>query len=388
MNTPKFEEQLQWITDQGLELDSRIERRKVNGIYGMYATSPIPIGTVLVKLPENVRIPVSKDIKYPDSFPFQSKYAHSAAIQMNKGKSSKYHGFFLNLETLDELKTNSCFFYDEAELDVIKQMNMMLFNSMMSFNNEIRSAVNQIIEFDPSTDKDSLHRILLNLSSRGWGNVGFLPIFELFNHCDLKGITLRDLSEGKERGYIARINYEAGEQVWVSYQKRDMYKFAIAYNYFDPTGSHFIDLGSRVVQQAKTDFEKLVFQHTSKHHRLSYQNTNGVINYQLNEPGVFFLEGAPNLKLINYVRDNCFQSLDELKTGVCSSASFDKKILEFIDYLIHMNNVDNFQLSDIPDNLHRHYFMLKKEMSILNANKKWVITNSENYIIRPDLKTL
>ena len=388
MSDPLYDEQIELMSKRGFTLDSRIERKQVNGLYGMYATSPINAGEVLVSYPVDQQIPLAEGFDYTGCDNFDVKYAHTAAREFVKGKESEYYPYFLKLETMEEIKANSCYFYNEGDLDFIKKMNVILFNKITEYNRAIKSMSDSIIAIDPSLDKELLVLIILNMNSRSWGRLGFLPIFELFNHCDLKGITLRNLENGTKRGYVSRINYQPGEQIWVAYNRQDMYNFAVAYNYFDPTGSHFINFSGRMVQHAKSDLEKQVFKLTSQRHKLRYQEANGVISYQLNEPNTFFLDSAPNANQIRYIRNNCFQNVNELTTGLSSDSSFDRRMLEILDFLLHVNNVDAFSPKDVPEKLGRFYSMLVKEKKMLNANRKWVFMNSKDYIIHPSLANL
>jgi len=389
MNDPQYEEQLSVMSDKGLVLDSRIERKQVNGLYGMYATAPIKMGEVLASVPTTFKMPLSTRFNYPKNTSFDLKFAHTAAIELSKGKDSDYYVYFLKMETLDELKDNSCYFYTDEELNLIKQLNPILLSKIVEYRQAIKHFVEVITGIDSTINVEELTRVILNVNSRSWTNTGTLPIFELFNHCDVRGVTMRELENGSKRAYVARIDYEVGEQIWVSYGKRDMYEFAISFNYFDPSGTHFINLGKRIIQQARSDFEKSVFSHAAKKYTLKSSNVNGVINYTINDhEAALFIEGAPNAKLLDYIRDTSFQTIEELSNGKSTPASFDKKMLSVLDFLMHVNNVDKFTLDDIPEKLQRFYFMLIKEKQMLLANKKWVIMNSADYIFIPDLKLL
>jgi len=377
----QYNDQLEWFTSQGLVLDSRVERRQVNGIYGMYATEDIPKGTEVLTSPLEVKFPLNTKYTYPNEFSFNEKYTHSVVIEIEKGKNSKYFWFFQKLESMEYLKENSCYFYSAEELSILEKMNPVLHQQIEKFILVIQTSINAVCDFDESIDKDIALQIRLNLSSRSWTDLGVLPIFELFNHDDMKGVIIQTSTNRTKRAYVACVDYKANEQIWGSYKKRDMYDFAIAYNYFDPNGTHYIAPTKRFFQFAENDLEKSIFKLTSQRHKLNSNEKDGVICYQLAESEVFLLEGGPNIKLISYIRNNCFQSFDELKRGVCNDLSFDKKMMQILNFLLEVNKVDEFQIEDIPEKLHRFHDMLVKEKEMLLANISWVNANSDHYLL-------
>jgi hypothetical protein len=46
--------------ERGLTLDPRIERKKVHGVYGMYAMESIPTDTIIASFPIKEQIPQGK----------------------------------------------------------------------------------------------------------------------------------------------------------------------------------------------------------------------------------------------------------------------------------------------------------------------------------------
>jgi len=78
---------------------------------------------------------------------------------------------------------------------------------------------------------------------------------------------------------------------------------------------------------------------------------------------------------MEYIRLNCFQSEHELRSGKCTNESFDTRLVEIIDTLLDNNNVDDFQLADIPKKLQRFYLLLQKEKKMLLSNRNWALDN-------------
>ena len=47
MSEEQYQKCLSWSLERGLTLDPRIERKKVHGVYGMYAMESIPTDTII-----------------------------------------------------------------------------------------------------------------------------------------------------------------------------------------------------------------------------------------------------------------------------------------------------------------------------------------------------
>lgn len=376
MDNKQYEEQLNWSKEQGLELDSRVERKAVNGLYGMYATEKIPQNTVIASYPFEKKIPIDTGVDYPKKSNFVFRYVHAAAVELEKGQSSKYHGCLMGLETMSELKQHSTYFYTQEDLKLLQKLNPILFRNITESIQSANINLKLVSEFDPSLNKDAILHVILNINSRAYGDFGFAPIMDSFNHSDRFGNLVSGLvKNGNSIGVQAYKGYEIGEQIFISYDRKDMYEHAISYNYFDPQGVHFIDYGARIIQTAKSTIEKQILQHTAKFHKLIAHEQNGVVQYTAKGEKLFFLENAPSSNLIDYIRHNCFQSEEELQSGKCMDVSFDDRVLDIINALVSMNKVDDFQLSDIPEKMHRFYHLLKKEKQMLLSNREWAMDN-------------
>jgi hypothetical protein len=376
MNNKQFKEQLDLAITRGLIFDHRIERKAANGLSGMYAKESIPKDTILASYPAEHQIQLKHDIAYPQGASDNFKYIHAAAIELAKGPKSKHHDILLSLETIPELQKNCSYFYHESDLELLTKINPVLARNILESRNQIQVRMDALAKFDPKLDSRIVLRVLLNLISRAFSGYGFASAVDAFNHSDRLGNPVKGLDkEGKVIGFTAHKDYEPGEQIFITYDRKDMYAHAIAYNYFDPDGTHFIDYGARIVQTAISPLEKKIFEYTSKYYRLTTKDFNGITQYTTKDLELFFLENAPSTNLIDFIRRNCFQSTGELISGKCTNQSFSDRLLNIIDELIGINSVDEFEPSDIPKKMHRFYYLLKKEKAMLLSNRNWVLDN-------------
>lgn len=376
MNNKQFKEQLDLAKKRGLTFDSRIERKAVNGLSGMYASEYIPQNTVLASYPAKHQIQLRTDISYPQAASDNFKYIHAASVELAKGPSSLHHDILLSLEPIADLQKKCTYFYSEKEISLLAQMNPILARNINDSKKQIQDRIDAIATFDPKLDSRIVLRVLLNMVSRAFAGYGFASAVDAFNHSDRLGNPVKGLdNEGKIIGFVAHKEYSPGEQIFITYDRKDMYAHAIAYNYFDENATHFIDYGSRIVQTAITPLEKKILEYTSKYYKLKTTEFNGITQYIAKDLELFFLENAPSTNLIDFIRRNCFQTAGELISGKCTNKSFEDRLLSIINELIDINRVDDFELSDIPKKMHRFYHLLKKEKTMLLSNKDWVLDN-------------
>lgn len=368
-----YTEQLIWAKERGLHIDPRLERKCVDGVWGFFATDLIESGTKLVSYPVDKAIKPVESFNYPSNTSNIAKHVHAALLEFNKGKASDYYGHFLQLEPLDYLKKHSVFFFSDEEIQLLDSMNCFLSKAVREHKQECLKRIDEIQQLDSRIDRDTIVLIYLNYLSRAWGDANFLPIMDYANHSDRLG-KQRQTKNG-EFCLEAKYNYQKGEQVYLSYGRKDMYLHAILYNYFDPKGSHFIHYGSRFVQVANTPFELEVLKYTASKFKLVTQKLNNQYHYSCLDLNVGFLEMAPSLSMIEYIQNNYFTTPSEWKSKKCSHASLAQRLLDILNIMIDANKVESFQPENLPEKMHHFYCLLTKEQQMLNKNKEWVIDN-------------
>lgn len=366
MSNEIYEQQLAWARDKGLYLNDKIERKEVDGLYGMYATAPIEVGELLVTYPVERRIPHTKSIEFPKGTAPTIKNLVTAAQEYSKGKKSEYYGHFMQLISFEELQRTASLFFNEAELKSLNDLNPLVYKCTMEFNDAIQLQIDIVCNLDPSLDRDIVTQIVLNYSSRAWENSSFLPMFEYFNHSDRDGDVKRTV-KGKDT-ICAKVQYQAGDQIWISYGPKDMVSHALSFNYFDPSGEHFIHFGTRFTQTVRNQLEFDIGKHCDQKYKLRSWQRDDIMYYKIIEEEALFCETLPTDRLKAYIRDNCFRTAKEFAQGKSELRSFGIRMKEVLNALLQANHVDDYELSDIPEKCHRFYHLLKKEKKMVLAN--------------------
>lgn len=375
MSEEQYQKCLSWSVERGLTLDPRIERKKVNGVYGMYAKESIPADTIIASFPIQELIPKGKKTDFPKNMPDEVKVMNAAAVELSKGESSTYYGCVAMFETLEELKAHSFYFFTEAELSWIQQFNPIVFRLALEQRSRIDVAKASIKKLNPKLDSKFIIQAILNYFSRSWAKgVGFLPILDLFNHSDRKGNTLLRAVGGTHMAHNTRIAYEKGEQVFISYSRHDIAIFALNYDYFDPEGVHSIDYSLRALHSIKTGTKQKVFELIKAEYGGKFFDMNGVRHFKIAAKNLLFLENAPSFKLITY-----FKMITQIEAGLNKQTVNDQFFLESLlatmNAFISAIKVDQFDVKDLPEKLHRFYYLSQKEKKMLLSNRDWVIDN-------------
>tara|TARA_R110002049_G_scaffold82438_2_gene209790 strand:+ start:289 stop:1458 length:1170 start_codon:yes stop_codon:yes gene_type:complete len=373
MNSVDFAETVKWATPRGLTLHPNMEHKCINGIYGVYATADIPQYSLLVSYPIKGTVPLLKNFSYPPNCPELLKRLHVATQEYSKGEQSEWQGLMHSVENLKALKETSAYFLSKDELSIIQQMNPLLHRIIEEKNSIIDRQVDNLCKIDPTLDNTSAKIVALNFKTRAWQE-GFLPIFDQFNTSEAHGAKV--CKNENSIYFISMRPYKAGEEIWISYGTRDIYDYAIDYDFFDSNAVHSICFAARGSQFANSQLEVNIIKYAASKHKMDISQTPQGLHYQLMEDDARFLEHAPSAKLINYIQHTAFRSAQELQQGICSPQSFDIRLNQILDALISMNNVDQFKEQQMTPKLLRFYHLLKKEKQILLNNKVWAKFNS------------
>jgi len=373
MPANQYEECLSYSKELGLELDPRVQRKQVNGIYGMYATEQIPEGTVFASFPLDSLIPISEDFSYSNETSDYTKRIHAAAIALSQGKKSESRAYVMLFETIDEYRDNSVFYFSDDELALLSQMNPLCHARVMQMRNLAHQVIDIIKNIDPELDENCIIQAVLNSYSRSWDAYGFIPIMDLFNHSHQKGSTIASVENTNRIGYKAKVSYSAGDQLWISYGPKDLYTHAVYFNYFDPTDTHFIDYGLRAVQTISNSANQAVADYIATIYDCQFFEQNGEKKFRVVTPNLLFLESGPSKELMAYFSKTSFCSGQEFSAKKCSSQSVCSTLIYVIDSFLSANKVDSIKLTEVPKKLHRFHQLLKKEKKILLKNREWVM---------------
>lgn len=362
-----FSSQLEWATPRGLYFDKSLERKAIDGIYGIYATAPIKAGTLLASFPEENLLKGPNTGFERDPERFWLRWMKTAIKEFNN-PNSEYSGIFLGFETLEDMKSYSSYFCTEEELDTLKAMNPVLHSWVENANAKADHFIAALLQDDPTLSSDTILTIYLNLRSRGFHPQGVVPALDQFNHSDLHGQT--STTEDGTICFYTKRDYSAGEQVFISYGPKDLYKHAINYNYFDPGGPHIIEFGRRTVQPAEGELGKTLLKHLKKFFKVQELNHNGLNVQFVDDASVILTDYGVSEGLVKFVQEACRCRLP-MNTDERELMRQTKLYFGYLlDEQIKVNHVGEVDTQRVTPRLQRFYDLLVKEKEILLQNKK------------------
>mgnify|MGYP000149596243 CR=1 FL=1 len=371
MMQKEFQHTLDWAVSNGLILNNNVERKCVDGIWGMYASKNLDKDELLGSFPTTNLINPNQ-LDYPKEASNSARQIHTSATEY-AAPSSHYSPLFLCHDDTETLKLFSTYFSNEKELNALKEISTGLFNEIIKQNHLNKTLINALYRFDSSIDIDTYTAVTLNYNSRAMGSQGFVPILDCFNHSDEKGMSID--SGGDTVILKTKVSYKKGEQVFVSYGTLDIYSHAINYNYFDPNNQHFIQFGKRfnfpVLGKADLDFANQL----KKSHNVNLHKYNGMVTYSIDDRAAFLSEQGPSKRLIGIVKTLCAKENNKSHINESDNQQVKQKLLNLLSQLDNQNNVDKFGSKYMPRRIRYLYHMLQKEKQMIALNKQWVEEN-------------
>lgn len=368
MDTDAYLRQKQWASDRGLFLHKALERRQVNGVFGMYATSDIAANTLVASFPVKHLLKPQQNIHFgPEHDNVDLNYLLAAAKELAKGGQSAYSGIFDGFELLEDMRAYSTFFISEPELQLLKIFHPTAYTWITNANQKTQKVVDAVIARDPSVARDLVLTVFLNYKSRSFRSIGIVPVLDQFNHSDRLGN-----ENFVEDGHICvrtKVHYKAGDQVFITYGRKDLLQHAIHYNYFDPTGTHFIEPARRIFAPSEPESLKKL----SKKYPLQTLNNQGRSFYFLDDAKALLTEIAPTPYLLDYLTDTIRVDQPQPVPTLRLIGSVLQSYLQLLDMLASNNRRHAVQRNDLPPRLHRFHDLLAKEEQMINANRNWVI---------------
>lgn len=360
------------LNSTGVFLDPRVERKCVDGVWGMYANSSIKQGEVFASFDKRRSLKGFSDIAYDGAEPEGVRWVLLAARQLQGGPESEEFGHVSMFEDLTDLESVCVYFCPDNELKQLYQMNPILHLTVCRFKALVDGVTESVMQLDKGLDRDVVLKAVLNWQSRAWDSYGFLPVMDLFNHCHARGGDLLELSDRTLLGHIAQVDYAAGDQVFISYAPKDMYRHAICYHYFDLGGQHLIDYALRVHRNVDSPQAEQVAQAIARQYPVQVVSVGQKKQMQIVERNLFFTEEGPNQNLLEFFAKTSFSTLNELQTGRCSKQSIAENMLQVLQALRSANQVNSVNEKELPARIQRFHPLLKKELAMLDANEAWV----------------
>ena len=236
--------------------------------------------------------------------------------------------------------------------------------------NRVNAKLRCIKEIDPNLDEDFIIQAILNTNSRCWEEYGFLPIIDLFNHSSTKGSPIVKIENTESIGIKSKIDYKAGDQIFISYGCPDLFVNAVNFNYFDPSTEHYIDYGLRAAQSIKTSSSLAIAKYIATIFKCNFIELNGNLTFEIQEPRLLFTVNGPTQQLFDYFSKTSFCTQKEFSEKKCSDQSIYKTMIRTIDALLSTNKADSYKLKDVPKKLHRFHQLLKADKKLLLLNRE------------------
>lgn len=366
MPQDNFQKQYDWAHARGLFLHPELERKSENGIYGMYATSPIDAHTLLASFPIN-QLLINKNKPFKeDSEYIGLNWIHAAALAI-KNNIDEYSGIFCGFEKLEDMRNYSSYFCSDEELKLLQKMSPLLLRWILDAKRKADDTIKKIQLLDSSLDSELLLTIYLNYRSRAFHPEGIVPVLDQFNHSDQFGQP-NTLENGNILLYTNKA-YIPGEQVFISYGPKDLYSHAIHYNYFDPNGLHLVEFGRKTIQSVQNNDDKALLLHLKKFFTISEFTNNGQSGFFVSDPSVLLIDKAPSQGLVSYLKESCRVRIGAHASDQELMRAAAELFLFLIDRQLQMNQVHLVKESDVPERLKRFYHALNKEKEMLLANR-------------------
>lgn len=367
----RFHSFLKQMMEFGFEMDCRIEQKEVNGLLGMHATESIPKGAVLGKFPTAMMIPACPSTDFSAD---PNREAHSLIHALAKqlaDENSRYRCYFEYCGSVEEREHRSVCFFTQEEFGLLEKMNPMLAQLALTSKHLWMQMIDAVAAKDGSLDKAHIMLASFIYRERCWGRgLGFLPGIDLFNHNTKSLLTpQRTNIEGEDCVVlIADKTIEAGEEIKISYGKKDMYKFAFNYDFFDPEDFHVISYSARVTQPIVDGFVQQVARNLEKHYQLSYFKMNGQTRFAINENHAFFLGQGPNKAMVDLVSRLAVNNAQALAQGRADEKTTARYMLYILQTFRSANRVQKVKRDSLPEKLRFYHDMLTAELKLLDAN--------------------
>lgn len=366
MSQDNFLKAVDWAKARGLFLHPGLERKSVNGVFGMYATSPIAANTLLASFPIDKLLELSNKPFKEDAEDVGLNWIYTAALEIKNG-SKTYSGIFSGFESLDKMRNYSSYFCSNDELTLLQKMSPTLLRWVLDAKRKADDSINKIQAYDPSLDKELLLTIYLNYRSRAFHPLGIVPVLDQFNHSDQFGQE-NTLKDGKLIIY-AKKDCEIGEQVFISYGLKDLYSHAIHYNYYDPNALHLVEFGKKTLQSIQNEQDQALLNHLKTIFKVREFTSQGKKGFFVSDPSVLLINNAPSQGLVTYLKESCRVRIGAQAAEQDLMRAAAELFVFLIDRQLQTNQVHLVQESSVPERLKRFYFLLNKEKEMLLANR-------------------
>tara|TARA_R100001163_G_scaffold65784_1_gene64845 strand:+ start:1816 stop:3012 length:1197 start_codon:yes stop_codon:yes gene_type:complete len=250
MSDVVYEKALKWINNNDGFMNSALERRAdENGIYGLYAKEPIQANSILCRIPNKLII-FDTLHKSPDSWGRKLKLTYTILCEKknreeylekkSRGEDVEEPFFSPALDlmtTIEEYRTFHPYFMDESEYNLLCNYSP-IFKLIRSGQEEsIKNSIKLINEYDTRFSDQEITEVCMINNTRTWLGM-YVPVMCMFNHSIRDGV----INETNDTSSTVRskIEYQPGQQVYISYGNKDMLVLALEYGFYDKSDYNIV----------------------------------------------------------------------------------------------------------------------------------------------------
>jgi len=364
-----------WAENLGYKLSPSVEYKVVDGAGGMYAKNDINEYDVLYSGPVSVKSDWAGRNLSLD-------YLSDIIREYKLGNKSEIYQMFSAFETMEFFKKYSIYFVTDSELETLQQISESAWVYAQEYRNKLKNQFQWLRDkFDGDVTDDDIIYILLNSESRAWGDGGFNPILDLFNHSSRKGNARMRVSSENRFVLGARTSYKKGEQIYDSYGQNDIYHFCAAYNFFDPSDYHCSNIVCRLDITAESEVQKLQLSEMKKSFNVIEKDINGVPKYKILNSDIFITEDGPNrnmVKVIDTISKTDVNTFDEPVRMDNYETSFLVVFTEWLNLIESTTNPMSVDKSKITPRLESWYNAAVRELDLIKINRSWLLNTNLN----------
>lgn len=362
---------LEMGSDFNLKLNPKIERRCVDGNWGMYATDTIKSGEILVSSNKpNI-------VEYSDYIDMLLKYA----AEYELGAESKLYPFFNS--NGDSYKRDSVYYATEEELHTIKLISPIVSHQIDNFIGIVSKNINKL-QTEHNVSKETAEYITLMAEARKWSS-GFMPVFDLFNHNMTLGNPMYIVKSdgGDLYMFLSKKEYSAGEEIFVSYSIKDTLTYAINYNFYDDSDIHMINIPNRLLFKINTELDTEICNGLKESYSITEFSIGDSQVYKINNQ-LPLVNSAPSYNLIELARSISYTNKDDIINNNVSDELVDSNLIEWLSNSFHKANLEEIGeggigLDKLTPLVKRFIYIVNKENELIQSAINWVVTSSNVY---------
>lgn len=347
-----------------LNINPKIERKLVNGNWGMYATEDIDSNEYLItsKAPNIV--------EHTNTIEMLGKYAQ----EMEKGDDSDLKPFFDSWGNMDEWYETASYYTTKEEFTTIAGLSPLIAYQLSGWKDGCDVTVQSIID-DYKVEKKTAEFITVAYQSRTW-DVGFMPGFDLFNHSARRGAPMYKIERDGTDIYtfIATNSYKKGDEIFVSYQRNDSTQYTINMNFYDNHDIHMNDILHKLVFKKDSENEEDArIYNTLKE---SYSTTTFGDNneyYKINAIAPIILS-APSTTLTEIAKVFATDVDGNLNEAQLSSV-----LLEWCKHSMHIFTIGVLKAEMITTRVQRFLALIQSENRLIESTMDYITTDNPNY---------